>query len=60
LDTIVIRTDSSERGSSIASCLRILFPLCEIVVQSGNSDGHEDVQKASNPKNSGKRVLQSS
>ena len=46
MDLIMIRTDSSERGNSIASCLRTLFPLCEIVVRPGNLEGYEDVRKA--------------
>jgi hypothetical protein len=45
VDLIMIRTDSSERGHSIASCLRTLFPLCEIVVQPVNLEDFENVRK---------------
>jgi len=41
VDLIMIRTESSERGNSIASCLRPLFPLCEIVVQLENLEDFE-------------------
>ena len=45
MDLIMIRTDSSERGNSIASCLRTLFPLCEIVVQLENLKDFEYARK---------------
>ncbi len=45
MDLIMIRTDSSERGNSIASCLRTLFPLCEIVVQPENLNDFENVRQ---------------
>ena len=41
MDLIMIRTESSERGNSIASFLRPLFPLCEIVVQLENLEDFE-------------------
>jgi hypothetical protein len=47
LDKIVIRTDSNESVRSMVSCLRTLFPECEIIVQPGNGEIGEDVQKAS-------------
>jgi hypothetical protein len=45
VDLIMIRTDSSERGHRLASCLRTLFPLCEIVVQLENLEAFESVSK---------------
>ena len=47
VDKIVIRTNSPESVRSMASCLRTLFPECEIIVQSGHGEIGEDVQKVS-------------
>ena len=49
MDKIVILTDSSERGGTLASCLRILFPECEIRVALEKMADPEDVRKDSEP-----------
>ena len=43
MDKIVIQTNSSERGGSLMSCLRTLFPACEVKIQLVEMERHGDV-----------------
>ena len=41
MDKIVILTGNSERNDSLIECLNILFPECEIEIQSKQTEGFE-------------------
>ena len=46
MDRIVIVTDSSEENDMLITCLRMLFPECEIQIVSSRTESPGDVPEA--------------